>query len=214
VNNINLTSYKTLVFDCDGVLLNSNQIKTKAFHKVAMRYGKSPADKLVEYHVQHGGVSRYKKFEYLITDILEKPIEQDELSELLACFAKEVYNGLMNCDIAEGLDLLREKTEDARWLVVSGGDQQELRKVFSSRGIDGLFDGGVFGSPDTKELILKREEDCGNIVKQGLFLGDSQYDYEAAMQADLDFIFVSAWSEWRKPKLRLKSVLNLKELVK
>jgi len=213
VININLSSYKTLVFDCDGVLLNSNQIKTKAFHKVALRYGKPPADKLVAYHVQHGGVSRYKKFEYLITDILEKPIEQDELSELLACFAKEVYNGLMNCDIAEGLDLLREKTGSARWLVVSGGDQQELRKVFSCRGIDVLFDGGIFGSPDTKELILKREEDCGNIVKQGLFLGDSQYDYQAAMQADLDFIFISSWSEWASPKSGLQSVSKLKDLV-
>lgn len=80
-------------------------------------------------------------------------------------------------------------------MIVSGGDQAELREIFADRGLDRLFDGGIFGSPDTKETILARELESGNIRPQALFLGDSTYDHRAAVGAGLDFIFVSGWSE-------------------
>jgi phosphoglycolate phosphatase-like HAD superfamily hydrolase len=80
-------------------------------------------------------------------------------------------------------------------LIVSGGDQAELRDVFSQRGISEWFDGGIFGSPDSKDEILARELANGNIDQPALFLGDSKYDYDAASAAGLDFVFLSGWSE-------------------
>ena len=50
---------------------------------------------------------------------------------------------------------------DTCWLVASGGDQAELHDVFEKRGISHLFNGGIFGSPDTKEQILLREKELG-----------------------------------------------------
>ena len=57
---LDISRYKTLVFDCDGVVLNSNSVKTSAFYKAALAYGEVAATALVEYHVANGGVSRYK----------------------------------------------------------------------------------------------------------------------------------------------------------
>jgi len=213
MKNVSLSEYDTLVFDCDGVVLNSNQVKTQAFFDVAKQYGLEAANKLVEYHVLHGGVSRYKKFEYFIQVILNKEIKKEELDSLLKLFAQTVRKGLLACDIAEGLDTLREQTKGARWLIVSGGDQKELREIFELRKIASFFDGGIFGSPDNKELILRREEAKGNIKGKGLFLGDSQYDYQAAVQAQMDFMFISKWSEWEMPRPVLDSVPSLKDLL-
>lgn len=53
-----LQSDTTLVFDCDGVVLNSNRIKTEAFRVVAAPYGDAAAGALVQYHLAHGGISR------------------------------------------------------------------------------------------------------------------------------------------------------------
>ncbi|MFA6599615.1 MAG: hypothetical protein WCU74_01185 [Candidatus Omnitrophota bacterium] len=83
------------------------------------------------------------------------------------------------------------------WLVVSGGDEEELRQIFAMRGIEALFDCGIFGSPNAKEQILLREKNCGNIIGPAVFLGDSQYDYKVATQMGLEFIFVSDWTEMR-----------------
>lgn len=193
--NMNLTQYQTFVFDCDGVVLNSNKVKTQAFYDASLSFGHQSAQALVDYHVQNGGVSRYIKFEYFITEILKEAVTQDLLGELLAKFASEVKVGLMESQIAPGLVELRKKTPQANWLIVSGGDQDELREVFTARNLFDLFDGGIFGSPDNKDVILKREIDNQNIQVKALFLGDSQYDYEAASRAKLDFIFLSNWTE-------------------
>ncbi|MFA3790789.1 HAD family hydrolase [Aliiglaciecola sp. SL4] len=191
-----LSEYKTIIFDCDGVILNSNKVKTQAFYLAALPYGEEAANKLVEYHVARGGISRYKKFEWFIESFEseDKPIRQQEL---LDNYAKFVLDGLMKCEIVNGLAALRQKTSKARWLVASGGDQKELRDVFSSRGLFELFDGGIFGSPDSKDTILEREISNGNILQPALFLGDSKYDHVASKQANLDFVFVNYWTEFK-----------------
>lgn len=213
----NVAQYQTLVFDCDGVILNSNKIKTQAFYDVVKDYGHEPAQALVDYHVQNGGISRYAKFEYFITDILGKPLDLAELNNLTERFAYEVKKALLTCEVAEGLDQLKAQTPNANWLIVSGGDQQELREVFAERGLDHYFDGGIFGSPDTKDTIFARETANGNINKQALFLGDSKYDHQAATAAGLDFVFLTGWSEVEDYEIwcqanKLKSEKNIKGL--
>lgn len=192
---MNLSQYQTLVFDCDGVVLNSNKVKTDAFYQAALPYGKAAANQLVEYHKARGGISRYKKFEWFIETVVAGKAGPS-LQELLDVYAKEVRQGLLTCEIAEGLAELRAKTLNANWLIVSGGDQQELREVFNYRKLSELFDGGIFGSPDTKELILQREISLNNIKEKALFIGDSKYDFEVSSVFSFDFFFVSAWSEF------------------
>lgn len=196
MKTLDVSQYQTLVFDCDGVILNSNNIKTQAFYKVALPYGESAAQALVAYHVSHGGISRYKKFEFFLREVIgRESVDENELRELLAGYAEDVWQGLLSCEVSEGLHRLREKSINSRWLVVSGGDQEELRQVFSKRSLDHLFDGGIFGSPDSKDVILARELERKNIAKPAIFFGDSQYDFESAVRVGLDFAFVSGWSE-------------------
>lgn len=193
---LDLSSYKTLAFDCDGVILNSNKVKTEAFYQSALPYGEVFAKKLVEYHIKNGGVSRYKKFDYFLLEIVRKTtVDAEELKSLLEVYAKLVMDGLLSCEVAPGLTSLKSVTKNARWLVVSGGDQNELIDVFKARGLIDMFDAGIFGSPDTKDVILTREINNNNIIFPALFLGDSQYDLESSKRANLDFMFVSAWSE-------------------
>lgn len=217
-----LTDYSTLLFDCDGVVLDSNKVKTDAFFKAALPYGEAAARALVHYHVAHGGVSRYKKFAHFLSHIA--PVQSDlqqgpDLEALLQAYAGYVCKGLLNCDMAPGLEALRQKTPDARWLIVSGGDQTELRDVFAGRGIAEWFDGGIFGSPDTKDEILARELASDNIQQPALFLGDSKYDYQAASAAGLDFVFLTDWSEVKDWKVwvsdeHLKSLRSVSEFLK
>lgn len=197
----NIDSYKTIIFDCDGVVLNSNKVKTEAFYSTALQFGKAAAERLVKYHVERGGISRYEKFQWFIDSLTEEDLAQSEsepnLDSLLATYASEVHKGLRSCEVAEGLAELREKTKGSTWLIVSGGDQAELRELFTERDIAQYFDGGIFGSPDSKEVIMNRERELGNIKSPAVFIGDSQYDYTAVDSVGgIDFIFVTDWSEF------------------
>ena len=195
-----IKEYKTLVFDCDGVLLNSNKIKTDAFYKVTKHFGQEFAQALVDYHIANGGMSRYLKFDYFITHILQKPYNKLLRQELLKYFAKNVKKGLMTCEVADGIELLKAKTEKANWIIISGSDQSELRKIFKERNLEQFFKGGIFGSPDRKDEIIEREIKKKNIKKPSLFFGDSKYDYIVSKKAKLDFVFLSKWSDVKNYK--------------
>lgn len=196
---LDLPRARTMVFDCDGVVLDSNRLKTEAFRMAAQPYGNAAAQALVDYHVANGGVSRYVKFAHFLDHIVPEQAGAAAgpgMDGLLATYAEAVRAGLMTCPVADGLAELRAATPQARWMVVSGGDQAELRAVFAARGIAGYFDGGIFGSPDTKDAILARESKVGTVRHPAVLLGDSRLDHDAATRAGLDFLFVADWSEW------------------
>ena len=193
---VKLDKYKSLIFDCDGVLLNSNKIKTEAFYQAALPYGVESAESLVAHHIANGGISRYQKFSYFLEKIIPTGKKGPSLEELLRIYAIRVNEGLINCEVDSGVFTLRDLTPSIPWFIVSGGDQVELREVFTVRKLDYLFDGGIFGSPDSKDLIFKRELSSLRISEPGLFIGDSRYDHQASQRAGLDFIFVNHWSEF------------------
>ena len=193
--------YRTFVFDCDGVVLDSNRIKTEAFRIAGLPYGEDAAGALVAHHVANGGISRFAKFRHFLDTIVPAGAQGPGFEALLDAYAEAVREGLAACAMAPGLEALRAATGDARWLIVSGGSQDELREVFAARGIDSWFDGGIFGSPDTKDEILSREIASGTIRGPALFIGDSKYDHRAASGANLDFVFATYWTEvsdWRE----------------
>ena len=193
-----INQYHTLVFDCDGVILNSNHLKIEAYFATAKNFGASDKDAqaLVDYHIKLGGISRFVKFDYFLKDILHKPSSRKEVEFLLEDFGREVRERLASCEIAPGLEALREQTAAANWLVISGGDQEELHGIFAERKLTHLFDGGIFGSPDNKDEILARELANHNIRKPALFIGDSRYDHESSTGAGLDFVFMQAWTDF------------------
>jgi phosphoglycolate phosphatase-like HAD superfamily hydrolase len=194
---IDLKKYKSIVFDCDGVVLDSNVVKTEAYFRTAKNLGATDAQAqaLVVYHVKLGGISRYHKFEWYLHEVLNQPVTEQAVQALLDEFARELEVGLMECAVAEGLEDLRSATPQANWMILSGGDQQEIRALFAKRDLAKYFDGGLFGSPDNKDTVLAREIASGNLQFPALFIGDSKYDFEAANRAGLDFVFLSDWTE-------------------
>ena len=192
-----LAEYKTLVFDCDGVVLNSNHLKIRAYYDVAIKFGADEvqAQALVAHHVKLGGISRYPKFEYFLREIMKQAVTEHAMQTLLDGFTTEVKRLLKDCEIAPDLMRVREASPNAKWMIISGGDQAELRDIFKQRGIAKLFDAGIFGSPDNKDSILAREVGYGHIDQPALFIGDSRYDHQASTNAGLDFVFLSAWTD-------------------
>ena len=135
-----LDNYKTIIFDCDGVVLNSNAIKTNAFHKLSKPFGDASAKTLIDYHKNNGGISRYKKFDYFVRNIISNQLDkrnEEEVKKLIKKLCDEygeiVIESLSNAELAFGLKDLRKKTKNSDWIIVSGGDQKELRLVFEKK---------------------------------------------------------------------------------
>jgi len=197
---LKIQEYKSIVFDCDGVILNSNKIKTRAFRMASLPFGQEASSSLEDYHLRNGGISRYSKFDYFLTTIVPIKSKKNKelfLKKMLKIFSAETEKGLLASEVTYGLHSLRKKTKDSSWSVVSGGDQDQLHSIFAKKEIIHLFNGGIFGSPDSKNEIINRELARENIKLPALFLGDTVLDHRVSVSNGLDFIFVSAWTEFR-----------------
>ena len=51
---INANNYQVLIFDCDGVLIDSNQMKSDAFYNVIKPISISHAEDLREFNIKNG----------------------------------------------------------------------------------------------------------------------------------------------------------------
>ena len=107
----NLAYYQTIIFDCDGVILNSNFRKIEAYRNAALEFGASKADAeaLVHHHIELTGISRNIKFEYFLTNILHQDVTDISMNNLINNLNNNVIKLLKSCEVAEGLDLLKIK---------------------------------------------------------------------------------------------------------
>ena len=86
---------KAVIFDFDGVILESAVIKTKAFEEVVACYPKEQAEAFVSYHMSHMGISRHVKFRYFIEEILHEEYTEDKERKLADSFEHIVYEQVL-----------------------------------------------------------------------------------------------------------------------
>ena len=79
-------------------------------------------------------------------NILKEEFDQRRVDDLCGLYGELVSRELIKCEINNNLIQLRNKLLNTKWLVVSGGNQNELRHVFESRGIKQFFQKGIFPS--------------------------------------------------------------------
>lgn len=201
-----MKSDHSLYFDCDGVILDSNEIKSTAFFDVALEFtDESTAHEFMMYHQKNGGISRFKKFEYLFSSMLKQTSFEPDLEKALKRYGQTVLEKLLVCPMIPGIENFLRDLKDQRKYVISGGKQVELEEVFKARGLSLYFE-GIYGSPRDKFQLLTDLGLSRGVKNDGTYFGDSRLDFEAATEFGLDFVFISgksefsAWKDYFKDK--------------
>ncbi|HMB44557.1 MAG TPA: HAD-IA family hydrolase [Candidatus Methanoperedens sp.] len=176
-----------IIFDFDGVIIESFDIKTQAFRELFKIYRQ--VDEIVEYHKQNGGVSRYIKFRHIYSEILKQPLEEKTFIELGEKFSNLVVEEVKKCPYVPGaLEFIREKSKQMKLFIASGTPEDELVAIVNARGISEYFN-GIYGSPAIKSEIIQKiliKENFNN--KNVVFIGDTITDYREASKAGVHFI--------------------------
>ena len=187
--NLLRLKYKHLIFDFDGVLVESNEIRFEGFQALFHSYPADEVGKLVQFAKANGGLSRYEKIRYFFEAILNKQISDDAVQTFAKQYSNLVKQKIIEANFVNGtLDFLSRYYNDYDFAIVSGSDQEELREVCQIRKISHFFT-EVLGSPASKEsnlalLMAKTGWGRGGC----LFIGDSINDLNAARTCGIDFI--------------------------
>jgi phosphoglycolate phosphatase-like HAD superfamily hydrolase len=180
---------KVVIFDFDGVLAESVNIKTEAFAKLFEPEGSEAVRAIVAYHLTHGGLSRFEKFRYMYREVLKRPLSDAEFDDLCKQFEDLVLDGVISAPEVEGATkCLRELYGKVKLFIVSGTPQEEMRHIAKVRGIARYFE-GIFGAPESKSaLVGKVLAKAGSEPKETVLIGDAMTDYDAAEETGVGFI--------------------------
>jgi len=181
--------YQHIIFDFDGVLVESNAIRFNGFRKLFKNYPENQVEKLVTYAKANGGVSRYKKIKYFFNVIRREQISPESVNDWAIQFSELVTQDIEDAKPVKGsLEFLENYCNLFDFAIVSGSDQKELRQICKKRGISHFFK-IILGSPIEKEeniAILLSKLNWKH--EKSLYVGDSSNDLEAAKANQLDFV--------------------------
>lgn len=185
--------YDAIIFDFDGVLVDSVEVKTNAFVALYSAHGDEVVKKVMSYHLQNGGISRYEKFQYFHNEILGIHLSDENKVTLGKQFQEMVLDAVIEAPWCNGAYEFLEKFHTKLPLfVASGTPEHELKKIVERRKMAGYFV-STHGTPNTKGTNIKKILLESQIDQhRALMVGDSITDYEGAVEAGVDFIGFSA----------------------
>lgn len=182
---------KCIIFDFDGVITQSVDIKTRAFAHLFREYPDAVIGEIVRYHLENGGKSRYVKFRHIHENIIKKPYDPVTEERLAEEFSRFVFDEVVKCPYIPGAIEFIEKNHDRyAFFIVSGTPDEEIKLIAEKRGISRYFR-GIFGTPNKKGYWTARIlEENGFSRENTAFIGDSFDDYRGAADNGCHFIGV------------------------
>jgi len=180
---------KNIIFDFDGVILDSVPVKTEAFKKLFASFDNSSVDKLIAYHLQNGGKSRYLKIEYFFKEVLNKHISENEILEYADKYSSLTKEELSKSKylIKDTVSFIQKNFQNYNLHVASGADEKDLKYICESLDLNRYFL-SVHGSPIPKDDLIK-DILVNNkyLTEETILIGDSINDFTAAEKNHIVF---------------------------
>jgi phosphoglycolate phosphatase-like HAD superfamily hydrolase len=213
------TEFRGIVFDFDGVILESADVKTEAFVELYAGHGASVVARVREHHLANLGVSRFKKFAWIAENVLGSPLSEADSAALGQRFSDLALSRVLAAPFVPGAEaaIAALAARGLALFVASGTPHDELQLIVNQRGLGGSFR-EVHGTPREKpEIVGDVLARHGLAPGEVLFIGDGMTDYKAARQAGTEFLArdtPALHDEWTKLGVRLEpDLVRLPEVI-
>ncbi|WP_413701743.1 HAD family hydrolase [Psychromonas sp. KJ10-10] len=206
-----IAKYDIYIFDCDGVILDSNQLKIDAMHNALLPLVKNikHVNLCIDYFRNNFGRSRFHHIDVFVNELLDlKDSEKESIKvDILEGYSSQCKALYLSADLTPNILTFISALRGKKY-IASGSEQQELRDVFKERGLDSHFD-EIFGSPAKKSdlvaSILK-----SNVQQRAIMFGDAISDLEATRLSNIDFIAYIPFSNVKEKLVTLSKKMALK----
>lgn len=207
------TPLRAVIFDFDGVILDSNDLKTEAFKAVFGRFPEH-AQAMMAYHYANISQSRYVKFTYLVQQLLGRAGDTQLVDELADAFAARLQDGMDRCAFVPGArEMLETLGARVPLFLASVTPEPELLRLLHVHRIRHHFT-RVFGCPPWTKPEAVREIVREMEGVEGLVLvGDSAGDQRAAAEAGVEFIARDSGLAFDPPVTGIRDIATISRLL-
>lgn len=180
---------KAIFFDFDGVIVESNDIKTKAFVELFKNESREIRERIIDYHLNNGGVSRYKKIKFIYKHLLSRHLSNTDFNTLCNNFSTLVLEKVIKAKFVKGAEeFLKNYRSKYKYFLLSATPQEEMEKIVQKRHMSHFFK-AIYGSPAKKSYAVRDILIRENLKPaQVLYIGDALSDYRAAKACAVNFI--------------------------
>ncbi len=188
-----------IVFDCDGVLIDSMDIKVEAMRKIGEPFGPELRDRLALFQSIEGGIHRSEKFKWLYQEAYGREITEAEMQKCCDDYIANLGEAVYNCPSINGLDEILEYWHTKKELYVcSGTPEQELEDILKTRGLGKYFK-YIGGYPPLKTELLNKIITMANVLPEHVVMvGDTVTDSRAADELGTMFYGIGKYFEGTK----------------
>ena len=184
-----MNKIKAIIFDYDGVIAESVDVKTQAFAKIYESFGPEIVGKVIRHHEANGGVSRYEKFKIYHGKFLGLNLDKTELDRLCKEFSALVLQKVIDSPYVKGVEAFISSNYLKYDFYISTGTPKNEIDVILSKTEFRKFFRQVFGSPEKKELHVRNIIKLNNYKnREVVFIGDALSDRDAARKNNIHFI--------------------------
>ncbi len=178
-----------IIFDFDGVLAESLEIKSHAFKKMYINYGEKFAENVVDHHKKNGGLSRFEKFKLYNGKWLNQKLSKKIIEKLAFKYSSLVVQGVINSNEVSGTtNFFKNYSQNYNNYLITGTPQREIELILKERKMSRFFS-GIYGSPRSKDFWIKKLINENKIFSHNsIFIGDAMVDYIAAKKNNIKFI--------------------------
>jgi phosphoglycolate phosphatase len=182
-------SIRVVILDFDGVVIESNQVKTLAFADVFARFPEH-AEAMMAFHHANVSASRFVKIDHLVTNLLGRPGDtalRDSLANEFSRRSRELIATVPYVDGAEAL--LETVSSRVPLYLASVTPAEDLGAILAERNLTHFFH-GVYGCPPWNKPAAIRDVLAHQGVRpdEAVLVGDSGGDQRAAAQTGVHFI--------------------------
>ncbi len=179
---------KNIIFDFDGVILESNDVKIEGFFKLFEEYGEEKALFISNYFKGNAGLSRYDIIKYFFSKFYNENISEEKLIKYANQYSNIVKEKVVNTRFVEGYQDFILNKNNYELFIVSSSDEKDLKYICDKINITNDFN-DILGSPIKKAINIENVIIKYNLKKnETLYIGDSINDYHATIKNDLAFI--------------------------
>lgn len=183
-----LREFKLILWDFDGVIKDSVEIKTQAYFSLFETFGSDVAEKVRKHHAENGGISRLDKIPIYLKWAGIEPNEKI-VNEYCENFSNLVLQGVINSPWVPGVETyLRNNYHKQIFVLISATPQDELEYILEALDLVKCFS-RVFGAPMFKQnAIFKTIRDLDLEPSECLMIGDAREDLKAARSNQVAFL--------------------------